>query len=392
MKYDFDQVFSRRGSNSFKWDAGAADLLPMWVADMDFAIAKPIQEAIIHRAEHPVFGYSLPPAEYFEAPMGWLQRRHGWKTEKSWYSHCPGIVPALHIFAKAFFQPGEKVLMQMPVYYPFFGAAKKNNVPIVENELIYKDGRYEIDFANFEAKAKDPLVKVFYLCSPHNPGGRMWTKEELQKMGDICTDNGVLIISDEIHCDLVFKNHGKKHIPMAAISEKIAQNTITAIAPSKTFNLAGLQTSFLIISNPEIKAKYDKFMDSLGIMRPNAFGIQASMAAFNEGDEWLEQALDYLEGNLEFLRQYLAKHLPGIKIMEPDATYLIWMDFRELQVDSKVFHDALLEEGKVWLDEGYIFGPCGQGFERINIACPQALLEEGLNRMKSGLKKAGIIK
>lgn len=391
-KYNFDEIIKRRGSGCMKWDSGGNDdTLPMWVADMDFAVAPEIRAGLQKRLDHPIYGYSVAFDDYYGSICDWMDKRFGYRPDPAWFSHCPGIVPALHFFCKCLFRPGEKVLMQMPVYYPFFGAAKRNGVEVLENKLQLRDGRYEIDFADFEAKAKDPACKAFFLCSPHNPGGRMWTREELRKMGEICCANGVVIVSDEIHCDLVFKHHGKKHIPTASISEEIARNSITCVAPSKTFNLAGLQTSALIIPNPELKAVYDTFLASLGIMRPGAFGIAGLTAAFRYGEPWLEELLDYLGGNLDFLRGWLAENLPAIKIIEPDATYLVWMDFRAMQVDSRAFHEALLNDGNVWLDEGYIFGETGEGFERINIACPRSMLEEGLVRMKKGLIKAGLL-
>lgn len=384
LKYDFDQVIPRRGTNSSKWDTGGADVLPMWVADMDFAIAKPISDALKKRADHPVLGYSIAPPEYYQSVINWFERRHHWKIEREWFAHSPGIVPALHFLVKTYLKRGDKILLQYPVYYPFFGAAQKNQINIAENRLLYQNGRYEIDFADFETKAKEPDVKLFYLCSPHNPGGRIWTREELKKMAEICITNNVIIVSDEIHCDLVFP--GNKHIPLASISNEIAQHTISCVAPSKTFNLAGLQTSCLIIPNPTLKGVYEKFLDSLGIMRPNAFGIAALIAAFQEGEEWLEELLVYLKGNLDYVRNYLKENIPEIKIMEPDATYLIWLDFTGLKIDSRTFHELLLKKGKVWLDEGYMFGQSGEGFERINIACPRVTLEEGLRRINFAIK------
>ena len=360
MKYNFDEIIPRRGSGCLKWDSGNPDALPMWVADMDFRVAQPILDGLMARTQHGIFGYSVPMQSYYDAITGWFSRRHGWTIQPEWISHCPGIVPALHFF-----------------------------VEVAYNELIYRDGRYEIDFEKFEQIAKDPQVKMFYLCSPHNPGGRIWTREELERMGRICTENGVLVVADEIHCDLVMPGH--EHTSYGTLPEEIVDNSIICVAPSKTFNLAGLQTSCLVIKNPQIKKAYDTFLDSLGIMRPSAYGIAGLVAAYSQGDEWLDQLLDYLKGNLDFLREYLAKNIPQIKIMEPDATYLVWMDFKALHVDSREFHELLLKEGHVWLDEGYVFGKVGEGFERINIACPRATLEDGLNRMRDALRNAGLI-
>lgn len=389
MKFDFDKVIDRHNTASMKWDSGEPDILAMWVADMDFETVPAITKALIERSQHGVFGYSFRDDAFFEALIGWFRRRHKWTIDCSWVAHSPGIVAALHFLVKSMLEPGDKVMMHAPVYYPFFGSCLKNNTEVEFNKLLYVNGRYHLDFQDFERIAKDPKVKMFYMSSPHNPGGRIWTREELERMGRICTDNGVLVVSDEIHCDLVY--HGKNHTPYGILPEDIVQNSIICVAPSKTFNLAGLQTSCLIIPNPELKKRYDTFLASLGIMRPNVYGITGLTAAYTRGDEWLDQLLEYLAGNLEFLRNYLKKNIPDLKLMEPDATYLVWLDFKNLHVDSRKFHDVLLKQGKVWLDEGYLFGEVGEGFERINIACPRPVLAEGLNRIKRALTEAGII-
>lgn len=391
-KYNFDEIINRRGTGCMKWDGGGNDdTLAMWVADMDFAVAPEIRAGLQKRLDHPIYGYSVTFADYYGSICDWMDKRFGYRPDPAWFSHSPGIVPALHFFCKCFLAPGDKVLMHMPVYYPFFGSAKRNGIEILENKLLIQNERYEIDFADFEAKAKDPACKVFFMSHPHNPGGRMWTREELARMGEICCKNNVIIVSDEIHCDLIFKHHGKKHVPMASVSQEIAMNTITCVAPSKTFNLAGLQTSAVFIPNPDLKKRYDDFVATLGIMRPGAFGIAGLIAAYRHGEPWLEELLVYLGENLNFLRSWLGENLPMIKVMEPDATYLVWLDFRDTKADSRAFHEALLSEGNVWLDEGYMFGETGEGFERINIACPRSLLEEGLKRMKLGLEKAKLI-
>jgi cystathionine beta-lyase len=389
MKYEFNRVIDRRGSNSLKWDTGSSDVLPMWVADMDLPVAEPIIKALKDKVDHRIFGYSITTDEYYNAAIGFFERRHGISFKKEWFSHAPGIVPALHFFTQCFMEPGDKVMMHSPVYYPFFGSAYKNDIAVEFNELKVVNDRYEIDFEDFEAKAADEKVKMFYMSNPHNPGGRVFTREELKRMGDICVANNVIIVSDEIHCDLLY--NGNKHISIATLSPEIQQNTITCIAPSKTFNIAGLQTSCLVIPNTEIKEVYDKFLGSIGIMRPNVFGISSLAAAYNEGDEWLDQLLEYLHDNLDFMRNYIKENIPGMKIMEPDATYLIWLDFRDMDIDSEEFHKILLEDGKVWLDEGYMFGEVGKGFERINIACPRDTLKEGLDRIKDSLIRAGKI-
>ncbi len=391
--YNFDTRIERRGSGCIKWDRSEEpDILPLWIADMDFAVAPEIKEALQARVAHGVFGYPKAPDDFYEPVCDWMERRFGYRPEREWFSHSPGIVAFFHFFCKGFLKPGDKVLMQMPVYHHFFGAAEKNSVEVVKNQLLIKNGRYEIDFSDFENKAKDPGVKAFFLCNPHNPGGRMWSREELQRLGRICCENNILIISDEIHCDLVYKYHGKRHIPLASVSQEIAMNSITCLAPSKTFNLAGLQTSIPLIPNPVLKARYEQMLDSFGIFRPNLFGLTALPAAYRYGEPWLEELLEYLEGNLRYLRSWMSEHLPMVKVMEPDASYLVWMDFSAIKPAGRTVHDVLLEEGWVWLEEGCEFGDGGEAFERVNIACPRATLAEGLARIQRGLEKADLIK
>lgn len=390
-KYDFDKDVQRRGSGCLKWDRCAADTLPLWIADMDFEVAPEIKEQMKRRLDHGVFGYSMMFDDFYGSACGWMERRFGFRPDPAWCAHSPGIVSFLHFLCNGFLQPGDKVMVQTPVYHHFFGAAQKNGLEVLENRLLLKNGRYEIDFADFAEKAKDPAAKMFFLCSPHNPGGRMWTREELMQMGEICLENHVIVVADEIHCDLVYKHHGKKHIPFVSLSPEIAMNAITCMAPSKTFNLAGLQTSVILIPDPELRKRYAAVLDTLGILRPNTFGITALPAAYQYGEPWLEELLDYLEGNLRFLRAWVQTHLPMVKIMEPDASYLVWMDFRALHVDGETLHALLLNEGKVWLEEGYVFGPEGSGFERFNLACPRSRVEEGLQRIKQGLAAAGLL-
>ena len=389
--YDFDKLVQRRGSGCLKWDQGDADTLPLWIADMDFETAPEIKERLRLRLEHGVFGYPMMFENFYGSACSWMERRFGFRPDRSWCTFSPGIVSFLHFLCRGFLQPGDKVMLQAPVYQHFSGAARKNGLEVLENRLRIENGRYEIDFEDFEAKAKDPATKVFFLCNPHNPGGRMWTREELMRMGTICLENGVLVVADEIHCDLVYKHHGKKHVPFLSLSPEIAMNAITCMAPSKTFNLAGLQTSILFIPNPELRQRYAALLDTLGILRPNLFGITALPAAYENGEPWLEELLDYLEGNLSFFRSWMKENLPQVKMMEPDASYLVWMDFRALKVDSRQLHDLLLKEGKVWLEEGYIYGECGEGFERFNLACPRSRVEDGLNRIKRCLEQCHLI-
>lgn len=387
MKYDFDEIVDRKNTLSCKWDLASDDILPMWVADMDFRTAKPIVDALVNRAQSGVFGYSVYTDDVYEAITGWFKRRHNWEIEKEWIQFSPGIVPALHAFTRIFVKSGEKILMNSPVYYPFFKSAERNGIEAVNSVLLNKNGRYEIDFKDFEKKAADPLVKMFYLCSPQNPGGRLWSRGELEKIGRICLENNVLVIADEIHCDLVYP--GKKHISFGTLSDDIVDNSIICTAPTKTFNLAGLQISSVIIKNPELRKMYADYMTASGFDYGEAgtFGLEAIRAAYKYGDEWLDSLMEYINGNLEFLLNYVKENIPKAKVMVPDATYLVWIDFSDYKIDSRTLHKTLKYEGKIWLDEGYLFGKAGEGFERINIACPRRTLEEGLKRIKDCINR-----
>ena len=387
MKYDFDEIVDRKNTLSCKWDLASDDILPMWVADMDFRTAKPIVDALVNRAQSGVFGYSVYTDDVYEAITGWFKRRHNWEIEKEWIQFSPGIVPALHAFTRIFVKSGEKILMNSPVYYPFFKSAERNGIEAVNSVLLNKNGRYEIDFEGFEKKAAEPLVKMFYLCSPQNPGGRLWSREELEKIGRICLENNVLVVADEIHCDLVYP--GKKHISFGTLSDDIVDNSIICTATTKTFNLAGLQISSVIIKNPELRKMYADYMTASGFDYGEAgtFGLEAIRAAYKYGDEWLDSLIEYINGNLEFLLNYVKENIPKAKVMVPDATYLVWIDFSDYKIDSRTLHKTLKYEGKIWLDEGYLFGKAGEGFERINIACPRKTLEEGLKRIKECINK-----
>ena len=385
MNFDFDCIIDRRNTLSCKWDMAEKDVLPMWVADMDFKTSPRIIEALEKRAQSGIFGYSVYTDDIYEAIIGWFKRRHGWEIKKEWIQFSPGIVPALHAFSRIFTKPGEKILMNSPVYYPFFKAAQRNGVEPVYSPLIIKNGRYEMDFEDIEKKAADPLVKIFYLCSPQNPGGRLWTKDELERLGRICLENDVLVVSDEIHCDLVYP--GNRHVPFGTLDDKLTDNAIICTAPTKTFNLAGLQISSVIIKNPDIRKKYSEYMTASGFDYGEAgvFGLEAMRTAYNYGDEWLDSLMEYIRGNLDFLREYVKNNMKKAKVMVPEATYLVWMDLSGYGMDGEQLHETLLKKGKVWLDEGYLFGKAGEGFERINIACPRATLEEGLKRMSGCL-------
>ncbi len=389
MKHDFNKVIGRRNTDSIKWDKADEDILPMWIADMDFEAPKPVVDAMVKRAEHGIYGYPLPSAAYHQSVIDWMKRRHQWEIKEEWIAHSIGIVPALHFVVQAYTEPEDKVLMLKPIYYPFMDAANMNKREIVSSSLILQNGRYEIDFEDFEKKAAMPGVKLFLLCSPHNPVGRVWSHAELSRLGEICLRNQIIVVSDEIHQDLVYKPH--RHIPFASIQDTFGQNSITCVSPSKTFNLAGLQTSFLIIPAAAVRQKYIDYLETHCIRRPNTFGVVAVQAAYQYGEEWLEQLLDYLQENLNYLKGFIKEHLPSIKVIEPEATYLIWLDCRGLGMDGPALHEFFMKKAKVFLDEGYIFGEEGYGFERINIACPRSMLTEGLQRIEKACRTSNLI-
>ena len=385
MQVNFDKVINRSNTNSIKWNNENQEILPMWVADMDFKAPKTVIEALVKRAEHGIYGYSEPDAAYFEAIINWQAKRNAWKVEQEWIAFSPGVVPAINMIIKTLTNPGEKVLVQTPVYYPFFKAIENNGCKLETNPMIFNDGNYFMDFEDLEKKTSDPDLHLIILCSPHNPVGRVWTREELTRFGEICEKNEVFVITDEIHSDLMLS--GNQHTPFASISEEFAQNSITCMAPSKTFNLAGLQTAFLVIPNKKIRNRYLHIVESNSLMT-NTFGITALVAAYNTGEEWLEKLIGYLESNLDFLNQFVKENMPQIKVVQPEGLYLVWMDFRALEISKDRLETLMLEEGKIWLDEGYIFGCEGEGFERINIACPRSVLEDGLQRIAVAIKKS----
>jgi cystathionine beta-lyase len=397
MNYNFDAEVDRRNSGSLKWEFiqsekdplkwehtdrffGENRILPMWVADMDFPCPKPVVDAVVARAEHGIYGYTMPAPTFHQSVVRWMRRRHGWEIAPEWICITHGVVPALNMLVRGFVSPGDKVLIQPPVYYPFYSAIENNGAELAVNPLIHEDGRYRMDFADLEAKCRDPKVKLAILCSPHNPVGRVWSKEELLRFGEICIDNDVLVVSDEIHGDLIYSGH--TFTPFANVSEAFAQNSVTCTAPSKTFNLAGLQTSCIVIPNGHLRSRFEGTLQSSGIFGVGSFGAVALQAAYDHGEEWLAQLLEYLEGNLHYLEQYVAERIPQIAVVPPEGTYLVWLDCRGLGLDKWELKQLMLEGARVYLDEGFLFGPEGEGFERINIACPRALLVEALDRIR----------
>ena len=388
MQYDFDQVIERRQTDCLKWDAaekrvGAKDVLPLWVADMDFQVAAPINAALQQRVAHGIFGYPIISDACYDAVIGWMQRRHQWPVAKEWITFVPGVVPALHWAVMAYTQPGDKVIVQPPVYYPFFKAARANGCEVVENPLIYENGRYVMNFAELE-QLFDARTKLFLLCSPHNPVGRVWTRAELTRLGELCRKHNVLICSDEIHADLVFP--GATHIPLAAVSDDIAQITITCNAPNKTFNIAGLSAGFVIIPNPQRFAEFGNVQQKIGEVSVNLLGLLAMEVAYTEGEEWFRQLMAYLQGNLAFLTDFIGRHLPQIKVIRPESNFLVWLDCRELELNDAELKDFLLQQAHVWLSAGTDFGSKEPGFQRLNFACPRATLAEALNRIAQAVK------
>ncbi|MBN2160719.1 MAG: pyridoxal phosphate-dependent aminotransferase [Spirochaetes bacterium] len=390
MKYDFDRVIDRTGTGSFKWDLADAlfhgsGLLPLWVADMDFESPPEVIEALVMRARHGIFGYTAPGPAYHDAIIKWFRKRHRWKIRPEWLRFAPGVVPALNLLVQAFTAPGDSVIVQMPVYYPFMRAISLNGRTVLNNPLKLEKGRYRMDLEDLERKAMTPGARLIILCSPHNPVGRVWTRDELEGLGSICLKRGILVVADEIHCDLTYQ--GVRHVPFASIKEEFLMNSVTCLSPSKTFNLAGLQTAALVIAGGERRAGYETTLSRLGLTWPNVFGSEALTAAYTHGAPWLDALIDYLAGNLEFLKQFIARNIPGVTVIEPEGTYLVWLDFRGLDMDNNALKRLMIEDARVALDHGFIFGsPEGDGFERINIACPRATLEEALRRIERALK------
>lgn len=390
MKYNFDNVIDRSKNRAGKYDErqkkfGTMDVIPLWVADMDFQTAQPIIDACVEKALEGIWGYTYRPDSYFDAILGWQLRRHGWKIDKEKVSWSLGVVPALSSIIKVFTNEGDSVMIQTPVYSEFYDITEAWERKVVENQLVEQEEGWTIDFADFEEKAKDPNVKIFLLCSPHNPLGIVWRKEQLEKMFEICRANDVLMVSDEIHSDLVF--HGKKHIPTAMISDEARDHVISCISGTKTFNLAGLQASTNVFPNLEMKAAFDKFWMNLDIHRNNAFSSVAMEAAFNEGEEWLEQLLPYLSENFDFIKDYCEKYIPKIKPNIPDATYLVWLDCRELGLDNEQLRKFMIEEAKLGLNEGYTFGRSLSGFMRLNAACSRSVLVKAMKQLEAAVNR-----
>lgn len=381
--YNFDEIVPRKGTNSLKHDAlerffNSASALPLWVADMDFKTPDFIMEAIRKRAEHEILGYTFRPDSYFEAVIGWMKRRHQWDIRKEWISFSPGVVAGLTYAIESFSKPGDGVVVQPPVYFPFFDSVKGTKRKMIQNPLKIENGRYTFDLEDLKSKI-DKNTKLLLLCNPQNPGGMVWTLEELVALSNLCLENNIMIISDEIHSDLIFKGH--KHIPLASISDEVAQNCMVSMAPSKTFNVAGLSSSLVIIPNKTKFARYERTIGVGHLGMGNIFGSVALEAAYTHGDEWLEQLLDYLWANYQLLENFIQEKLPRVKVMKPQATYLIWMNFSDYGMKNEELAKFTVKNAGVALNDGGRFGIGGDGWLRINIGCPRSMLQEALNRL-----------
>lgn len=392
MRYNFDEIIDRRNTDCLKYDFAVergkpADVLPLWVADMDFRTAPHIIEKAVADASLGIYGYTESKDDYFQAVANWYSTYFDWNVEKKWLVKTPGIVFAIGLAIKALTKEGDGVMIQQPVYYPFSEVIKDNDRKLVNNALVLRNGYYEIDFEDFEQKIIQEQVKLFVLCSPHNPVGRVWTKEELQKIGEICLKYGVKVVSDEIHSDFVYGD--RKHYVFTTVDPRFEEFSIVCTAPSKTFNLAGLQASNIFIPNVQIRKAFLKQMSAVGYSQLNMIGLHACKAAYETGREWLEELKVYLKGNLDFVREYLEQNLPQIKLIEPEGTYLIWLDCRALGLPEAKLEHLIVHEAKLWLDSGAIFGKDGEGFERINIACPRAILEEACKRLCRAVQSLG---
>ena len=384
MKYNFDEIIDRRNTDSVKYDlveklGKPADVLPLWVADMDFRTAPGIVERLSADAAFGIYGYSEGGEDYFRAVSGWYRECFGWQVEKEWLVQTPGVVFAINIAVRALTEEGDAVIIQQPVYYPFSAAIRNNGRKLINSGLVLRDGHYEIDFEDFEKKIVENNVKLFILCSPHNPVGRVWTEEELRRIGGICLAHGVKVVSDEIHSDFVYE--GYRHHVFTTVDPAFEAISIVCTAPSKTFNLAGLQVSNIFIPDQQMREAFQKQMQLIGYGGINLIGLHACQAAYETGREWLEELKVYLKGNLDFVREYLKKNLPMIKLIEPEGTYLIWLDCRELGLPEEELEHLIVQEAKLWLDAGAVFGESGEGFERINIACPRAVVREAMERL-----------
>ncbi len=382
----FDELITRRGTGSYKWDeADGDDVIPMWVADMDFRTAPPVVEALRRRVEHGVFGYTLVPERYYDAVTSWFARRHGWTMQRDWIIYTSGVVPAVSAVIKALTMPGERVIVQTPVYNCFFSSIRNNGCEVAENPLLYDGGRYPMGYEGLARVAADPRPRLMLLCNPHNPAGRVWARDELLKVNEICMRHGVTVVADEIHCELVYD--GYRYTPFASIDGDCLANSVTCCSPSKAFNTAGLQIANIISADADVRRRIDRAININEVCDVNPFGVEALIAAYNEGGEWLDSLIAYIRGNYEALTAFFADRLPAVKIVPMEGTYLVWADCRALGMTSDDITARLLDEGRVMVSSGTIYGAAGEGFIRINIACPRERMMEGLRRIANVLGK-----
>lgn len=385
---DFDKMIDRRNTRCLKYDFAKRrglpdDVLPLWVADMDFETSSYIEDALIERAKHGIFGYSEVQTPYFEILCDWMKKHHNWNIQEKWLVKTPGVVFALAMAVKAYTNPGDSVLLQLPVYYPFSEVIEDNGRKVVSNTLyLGDDNRYHIDFEEFEQKIIDEKIKLFFLCNPHNPVGRVWTESELIRLGDICVKHGVTVVSDEIHHDFVFK--GKHHV-FADLKKEFENISVTCTSPSKTFNLASMLISNIFIPNAELRRKFRKEVDASGISQLSVMGLVACEAAYSKGEQWYQAMLAYISDNIRFVKQYVKENLPDVTMIDTEGTYLVWLDFRKTGLSVSELENLIIHKAKLWLDSGKIFGKCGEGFQRINVACPRSVLKTALDRIKAVL-------
>lgn len=388
-KYNFDQILDRKGTYALKTDAlkdrfGSEDIIPLWVADMDFLSPPVITDAIIERAKHGVFGYTCPSQGYFTSIINWVKNQHDWKISQEWLSFIPGIVKGIAFVIDCFTKSNDKILIQPPVYHPFRIIPTLHNRTIVNNPLILDAGQYRMDLGDLKQKI-DPSCKVLILCNPHNPGGRVWTKQELTDLAEICYNNNILVISDEIHSDLVYPESPNKHIPFASVSEKAAQNSITFMAPSKTFNIAGIVSSFAVVPNNDLREKFFGYLRSSELSEGHIFAYLAAQVAYEKCEDWLQEAKDYLWENVQFVDRYLKENIPQIKAIIPEASFLVWLDCRELNLSQKELTALFINDAKLALNDGVMFGKEGEGFMRMNIGSPRSVIEKALNNLKKAI-------
>lgn len=391
MKYDFDEIVPRRGTNAIKWDMDTdPEVLPMWVADMDFPTAPPVVEALRRRVEHGIFGYAYVAPAYYEAITRWFETRHGWHIDASSIIYTTGVVPALSALVKALTAPGDRVLVQSPVYHCFFSSIRNNGCEVVQNELVREGDTYRMDFEALERQAADPRVKVMILCNPHNPVGRVWTPEELRRVGDICLRHGVFVIADEIHCELVLP--GYRYTPYATLGGEYWQHAAACVSPTKAFNLAGLQVANIVVPDEAVRRRVDRAININEVCDIGPLGVTALVAAYNEGGEWLDQLNEYLAGNYAAMRDFVAERLPRLPLTRLEGTYLVWQDCAALGLDSRQLEERLRREARLWLNQGAMYGLGGEGFMRWNIACPRSVLLDGLGRFEQFVNASGLLR